>query len=68
MFPSHGIINQALVLKDLESVKYYCQKLNSGDMYSLLAAILTNRSWDDIKDPDLGSLQMPNTQRVRCLL
>lgn len=39
---------QALVLKDLEGVKHYCQKLRAGDMYSLLAAVLTSRSWDDI--------------------
>lgn len=36
-------------MKDLDEVRYYCKKLNSGEMYSLLAAILTNKSWDDIK-------------------
>lgn len=36
------------MLKDLEGVKHYCQKLNAGEMYSLLAAVLTSRSWDDI--------------------
>jgi hypothetical protein len=59
---------QALVFKDLEAVKYYCMKLNSGDMYSLLAAVLTNRSWDDIKDPSLGSLRTPNTKQDRTLI
>lgn len=39
---------KALVLKDLPGVKHYCQKLNAGEMYSLLAAVLTSRSWDDI--------------------
>lgn len=39
---------KALVLKDLDGVKHYCQKLNAGEMYSLLAAVLTSRSWDDI--------------------
>lgn len=63
-----ALLCQALVFKDLEAVKYYCMKLNSGDMYSLLAAVLTNRSWDDIKDPSLGSLRTPNTKQDRTLI
>jgi hypothetical protein len=59
---------QALVLKDLEGVKRYCQALNAGDLYTLLAAVLTNRSWDDIKNPDLGSLRAPNTTEDRTLI
>jgi hypothetical protein len=61
-------IPQALVLKDLEGVKLQCEKLNAGDMYSLLAAILTNRSWDDIRNPDMGSLQTPSTEQEKTLL
>ena len=45
---THSRLWKALVLKDLEGVKHYCQKLNAGEMYSLLAAVLTSRSWDDI--------------------
>lgn len=33
-----------------EGVKEYCQRLNSGEMYHLLAAILCGRSWDAIED------------------
>lgn len=56
------------MFKDLPAVKHYCQRLNSGEMYSLLAAILTNRSWDDIKDPSLGSLHAPNTKQEKTLI
>ena len=39
-----------------------------GEMYSLLAAILTSRSWDDITSPDLGSLRAPRTQEDKTLI
>ncbi|GAB5035151.1 aarf domain-containing kinase [Nannochloropsis oceanica] len=38
-----------------------------GEMYSLLAAILTSRSWDDITSPDLGSLRAPSSQEDKTL-
>ena len=59
---------KALVLKDMEGVKFYCQKLNAGEMYSLLAAILTSRSWDDITNSDLGSLKTPSTKEDKTLI
>ncbi|GAB5035185.1 abc1 protein at2g40090-like [Nannochloropsis oceanica] len=59
---------KALVLKDMAGVKFYCQKLNAGEMYSLLAAILTSRSWDDITSPDLGSLRAPSSQEDKTLI
>lgn len=40
----------------------------TGEMYSLLAAILTSRSWDDITSPDLGSLRAPRTQEDKTLI
>ena len=33
------------------------QALGLGDQYPLLAAILTQRPWDDVMNPDLGSLK-----------
>lgn len=62
------ICTQALVLKDLPGIEHYCKLLNSGEMYSLLAAILTSRSWDDITSPDLGSLRTPNTKEDKTLI
>lgn len=45
---SCGVDVLAVVL--LAGVKEYCQRLNSGEMYHLLAAILCGRSWDAIED------------------
>ncbi len=59
---------KALVLKDMDGVKHFCQKLNAGEMYSLLAAILTSRSWDDITSKDLGSLKTPSTKEDKTLI
>ncbi|CAM9903710.1 unnamed protein product [Ectocarpus sp. 4 AP-2014] len=50
----HCRLWKAMVFKDIPGVKEYCQRLNSGDMYHLLAAILCGRSWDAIEDTTSG--------------
>lgn len=45
-----------ILVSGTAGVKEYCQRLNSGEMYHLLAAILCGRSWDAIEDtyvPDM---------------
>eukprot|EP00903_Cladosiphon_okamuranus_P008941 g8557.t1 len=50
----HCRLWKAMVFKDIPGVKEYCQRLNSGEMYHLLAAILCGRSWDAIEDKSSG--------------
>ena len=38
----------AILRKDLESIKAHAQALNGGELYPLLACIITARSWDSI--------------------
>ena len=38
----------AILQKDLVSVKNHAQALNGGELYHLLACIITARSWDSI--------------------
>ncbi|CAM9107880.1 unnamed protein product, partial [Phaeothamnion confervicola] len=39
---------KALVTADLAGVEHYCRKMHAGDMYALLAAMLTSRPFDEI--------------------
>eukprot|EP01037_Dinobryon_pediforme_P043598 gene43598-54739_t len=39
---------QGIIMRDEESIEKYCRRLNAGDMYSLLAAMLTMKPWNDI--------------------
>ena len=39
---------KSIVFKDIEGIRKNCIELGAGELYHLLAAILTNRSWDDI--------------------
>lgn len=50
----HCRLWKAMVFKDIPGVKKYCQRMNSGEAYHLLAAMLSSRSWDDIQDTDSG--------------
>ena len=38
----------AILRQDLDGVKRYTQLLNGGELYPLLASIITARSWDSI--------------------
>ena len=39
----------AILRKDLQSIKVHAQALNGGELYPLLACIITARSWDSIR-------------------
>lgn len=39
----------AVLRKDLQSIKIHAQALNGGELYPLLACIITARSWDSIR-------------------
>ncbi|EDV29109.1 uncharacterized protein TRIADDRAFT_19989 [Trichoplax adhaerens] len=40
---------QSLIEADLDAVKKYCAELRAGEMYPLLACIISGRSWNSIK-------------------
>ena len=42
----------------VKTIREQCQKMGAGDMYPLLAAMLTARPWNKIIDPHLDSLQV----------
>jgi aarF domain-containing kinase len=37
-----------LLLRNESQIEYYCRKLQAGDLYSLLAAMLMMKPWHDI--------------------
>lgn len=43
---------QAIILADEKRIEKYCKKLNAGDLYTLLAAVLTLKSWDNVISND----------------
>ena len=48
---------RGILLGDESEIKKYCTKLNAGHLYSLLAAVLTMKPWNDIVSKDMGRLQ-----------
>ena len=48
---------RALALADVPGIKKSAAALGVGDMYPLFAAMLTQRPWDDVANPDLDSLR-----------
>eukprot|EP00904_Undaria_pinnatifida_P013132 jgi/Undpi1/894/HiC_scaffold_10.g04358.m1 len=50
----HCRLWKAMVFKDVPGIKKYCERMNAGEMYHLLAAMLTSRSWDAIEDTSSG--------------
>ena len=50
---------QALINKDLTSVKHYSEQLNAGQLYRLLASMICARAWDSIAS---GIEQSPMSQ------
>ncbi|XP_019589219.1 aarF domain-containing protein kinase 1 isoform X3 [Rhinolophus sinicus] len=49
---------QSLIWTDMRRVKKYCQRLGAGDLYPLLACMLTARSWNSV---NRGISQAPVT-------
>lgn len=39
---------------DKNQVERYCKKMNAGEAYALLAAVITQRPWDDIISYDMS--------------
>jgi hypothetical protein len=35
-------------------IERYCKRMQAGDLYTLLAAMITQRPWDDIVSDDIG--------------
>ena len=50
---------QALINRDQPAIKRYCEELNAGQLYRLLACIITARAWDSIAS---GIDQNPRSQ------
>lgn len=61
---------QGILLGNEEQIKKHSQAMNSGELYSLLAAMLTLKPWDVIADtePDLERLKSKNTQGEKLML
>ena len=45
---------RSIICSDQENIKHYGYRLNAGEMFALLAAILTMRPWDDITANDIS--------------
>ena len=53
---------RGLVMGDEKAIRETCDELNCGQAYTLLAAMLTMRPWDDIVHKDRNKLQGKNTK------
>ena len=40
---------KGLISHDMEAIKTYCTALNAGELYPLLACIITGRTWNSIE-------------------
>lgn len=52
---------QALVLADAKSITDSCERLNAGRLAPLLAAMLTNKPWNEIVNKKMNSLRQTGT-------
>ena len=59
---------RGLIVGDENTIKEECQKMNSGPAYTLLAAMLTMRPWDDIVSDDVNRLKNKNTKGEAVML
>ena len=58
-----------IVLSDAEMIKKYATCLNAGSLFTLLAAILTMKPWDDVVSEDnLNRLKRKNTKGEKQVL
>ncbi len=51
-----------IILGDRDQIKRSCENMNVGPAYTLLAAMLTMRPWDDIVNTDRERLKSTNTK------
>lgn len=56
---------ESLIKKDNNGIKKYCLELNGGDLYPLLACMVTARSWDSIQS-GIKSVKRTETE-VNCI-
>lgn len=59
---------KALVTSDEDGIKRHCTTLNAGKMYTLFAAMLTMKPWDDIVSDDIDRLKSKNTKGEKEIL
>lgn len=59
---------QAIVLTDVREIEKQCIKLGAGDMYPLLAAMLTARPWDEISQNSMGRLNVTVDDADRAMI
>jgi len=48
---------QGVALGRGEQIEHYCKSMKAGDLYTLLAAMITQRPWDDIVSKDIDRLK-----------
>lgn len=53
---------QSIIMSDQKAIENHCRALNAGNAYTLLAAMLTMRPWDDIVSDDMGRLKSKNSK------
>jgi len=53
---------RALVTSNESEIKYRCERMNAGTIYTLLAAMLTMKPWDDIVSDDMSRLKAKGTR------
>ena len=53
---------RGILLGDEIAIREYCTRLNAGQLYTLLAAVLTMKPWDDIVSDDMQKLHRKDTE------
>ena len=56
---------ESLIQRDIAGIKEYCLQLNAGELYPLLACMVTARSWDSIQT---GISTVNRTENEVCAL
>lgn len=59
---------QALVLADVPNITACCKRMNAGHLAPLLAAMLTNKPWNDITDKNITSLRQEGTSAEKVMI
>ena len=45
---------QGIALGNAVQIEHYCKNMHAGMLYTLLAAMITQRPWDDIVSADIN--------------
>jgi len=64
---SYARLWRALIFGDEQGIKRESEAMGAGDMYKLFAAILTTRSWDQVSQSSLDSLQVDGSESGKAL-